>query len=184
MNDSKMKSMVLIAVCAAVLCVLAPLSLPVGPVPVSLATFVILMMLYVLGMKKSAAAVAVYLLIGLAGLPVFSGFSGGPAKLMGPTGGYLAGYLFLALISGFFVERSKGGFLPSAAGMITGTAVLYAVGTFWLSRSAGMPLKAALAAGVLPFIGVDLAKIIGAALLGPLLRKALLRSGAIRREDT
>ncbi len=177
MTDNRLKSMVLTAVCAAVLCVLGPLSIPIGPVPVSLATFVICLMLYILGMKKSLAAVALYLLIGLAGLPVFSGFSGGPGKLLGPTGGYLIGYLLLALIGGWFVEKAGFGILLSVAGMILGTAVLYVLGTLWLAHAAGMSLKAALAAGVIPFIGVDLAKIVCAALLGPVLRKALARAG-------
>ena len=92
--------MALTGMMAALLCVAGPLSLPVGPVPLSLATFAVYLAGAVLGWKRGTAAVALYLLIGLCGLPVFSGFSGGFQKLAGVTGGYLVGYLFCALITG------------------------------------------------------------------------------------
>ena len=171
MRDSQIKSMVLTAVMAAVLCVLGPLSIPIGPVPISLATFVIYIMLYILGMKRSCLAVLIYLLIGFAGLPVFSGFSGGPSKLLGPSGGYLPGYLLMAAIAGLFVEKMCGKIIPSAAGMLLGTAALYAVGTVWLAFVTGMSATAAISAGVLPFIPLDLFKIAAAAVLGPAVRR-------------
>ena len=94
-----------IAVITALLCVLGPLTIPIGPVPISLAPLAILLGVYILGMKRGTIACMMYLLIGAIGLPVFSGFSGGLGKLAGPTGGYLLGYIFLALIAGFFIDR-------------------------------------------------------------------------------
>ena len=93
------------ALMAAVLCALASMSITIGIVPISLATFVIYLDAYILGSRMATVSTFIYLLLGLVGLPVYSGFSSGPAKLFGPTGGYLFGYLFLAFISGWFIER-------------------------------------------------------------------------------
>ena len=84
-------NMVMMALFAAVTCVLAPLAVPIGPVPISLTNLVIYISLYVLGWKQGTITYIVYLLLGLAGLPVFSGFESGIGKFAGPTGGYLAG---------------------------------------------------------------------------------------------
>ena len=102
--------MTVTALMTAITCILGPLSLPIpiSPVPVSLTNLVIYFMAYVLGAKLSVISYMVYLLLGMAGLPVFSGFSGGLAKLAGPTGGYLIGFIFLAAIAGFCVEKFPG----------------------------------------------------------------------------
>ena len=80
-------AMVVTALMAAVTCILAPLSVPIGPVPISLTNFAIYLSLYLLDWKKGTLSYLIYLLLGLVGLPVFSGFTGGLAKLAGPTGG-------------------------------------------------------------------------------------------------
>lgn len=166
------KDMVLMALFTAILCVLAPMSLPIGPVPISLATFVIYFSLYFLGWKKGTVTCILYLLIGLVGLPVFSGFSGGVGKLAGPTGGYLIGYIFLALVTGMVIEKSYGKnirFSPvfCFAGMFLGTAVLYVFGTAWFCISTGTSVAAALVTCVFPFIIGDLAKMFVAVILAP-----------------
>ena len=104
------KQMTLIALMTALTCILSPLSIPLpfSPVPISFTNLVLYFSVFILGRKFSTISYIVYLLIGLAGLPVFSGFSGGPAKVAGPTGGYLIGFLFLTWIAGFFVEHFKG----------------------------------------------------------------------------
>ena len=178
MND-KIKNMTLIAVMTAVMCVLSPISIPLGPVPVSLATLVVLLSTYILGMRRSVIAIILYLLIGLAGVPVFSGFTGGISKLIGPTGGYLTGYIPMVIIAGLVIDRYYRNYLISAIGMIVSTAVLYAIGTAWLAYSASMTPAAAIAAGVIPFIPLDLLKIVIAAVLGPVLRSRLEKTGLI-----
>ena len=80
------------ALMTAVTCILAPLSIPIGPVPISLTNLAIYISLYLLGWKRGTISYLIYLLIGLVGIPVFSGFTGGPAKLAGPTGGYIIDY--------------------------------------------------------------------------------------------
>lgn len=175
----------LTAVMAAVICVLGPISMaiPVSPVPISLASMAVYLAVTVLGMKLGTLSCLIYLLLGLVGLPVFSGGSAGAAKLFGPTGGYLVGYLFLALIAGAFVGRyteNKWKSIAFAAlGMVLGTMVVYALGTAWLAYSAGMDFQAALWAGVIPFIPGDLVKMVIAVLLGSAVRGRLLRAGIL-----
>ena len=89
---------------AAVLCVVGPWTIPIGPVPISLVTLVISLAVYLLGAKLSTASVLVYLLIGAVGLPVFSNYGAGLAKVVGPTGGYLVGYLALAFVGDAVLE--------------------------------------------------------------------------------
>ena len=175
----------LTAVMAAVICVLGPISIaiPVSPVPISLGSMAVYLAVTVLGMKLGTLSCLIYLLLGLVGLPVFAGGSAGAAKLFGPTGGYLVGYLFLALIAGAFVGRyteNKWKSIAFAAlGMVLGTMVLYALGTAWLAYSAGMDFQAALWAGVIPFIPGDLVKMVIAVLLGSAVRGRLLRAGIL-----
>ena len=168
--------MVLTALMTAVLCIAGPLviPLPFSPVPLSLQPLPVYFTLYILGRKQGTATCVLYLLIGLIGLPVMSGYSGGPGKLFSPTGGYLFGYIFLSLISGWFIENSSR-FSIQILGLILGTAACYGLGTGWLAFQAGMGFRAALMAGVIPFIPGDLAKIILAAFLGPKLRERLKR---------
>ena len=162
------------ALMAAALCVLAPLSVPVGVVPISLATLVIYLDVYILGGRMASLSCVIYLLIGLIGIPVFSGYSAGPAKLFGPTGGYLFGYLFLAFLSGIFIEKFPKNLPLQIIGMVAGTAVLYAFGTCWLALEMGLDAKAALMAGVIPFLPGDAVKIGITALIGPVIRRRLL----------
>ena len=176
---SKTKTMALIGVMAAVTCILGPLSLaiPVSPVPISLTNLAVYFAIYVLGMKRGTISYCIYLLLGLVGLPVFSAFTGGAGKLFGPTGGYLIGFIFMALICGFFIEKWEKKIYMHFIGMVLGTAVCYIFGTAWLAYTAHMGFAAALAAGVIPFIPGDLAKIIIAMIAGPIIRKQLKRAG-------
>lgn len=179
----------LTAVMAAVICVLGPISIaiPVSPVPISLASMAVYLAVTVLGMKLGTLSCLIYLLLGLVGIPVFAGGSAGAAKLFGPTGGYLIGYLFLALIAGAFVGRFAENKWKNIAfatlGMILGTIVLYALGTAWLAYSAGMDFQAALWAGVIPFIPGDLVKMVIAVLLGSAVRGRLLRAGVLKGKN-
>ena len=94
-SRSKTYEITITALMTAVTCILAPMSIPIGPVPISFTNLAIYLSLYLLGWKKGTISYLIYLLIGLVGLPVFSGFTGGPAKLAGPTGGYIIGFIVL-----------------------------------------------------------------------------------------
>lgn len=171
------RTIALIALMTAVTCVLAPLSLPIGPVPISLTNLAIYFSLYILGMKKGTISYVVYLAIGLVGVPVFSGFTGGPGKLIGPTGGYLIGFVPMAIIAGILIDKFNGKFVQSMVGMVLGTVVCYALGTVWLAYQGQMNFMAALWAGVIPFIPGDLIKMVLAGFFGPRIRKAINVAG-------
>ncbi len=173
------KNIALIGLLTAVTCILGPLSLPLpfSPVPISLTNLAVYFAIYVLGTKRGSLSYFIYLLVGMAGLPVFSAFTGGPGKLLGPTGGYLIGFLFMAVICGYFIDRWANHMALCFLGMVLGTLICYLFGTLWLSYQAGMPFRAALAVGVVPFIPGDLAKIIIAMLIGPQLRNRLKKAG-------
>ena len=162
-----------IALMSAVMCLLGPLSIPIGPVPISAMTFIIYLTLYVLGMKMATISCMVYLLLGFVGVPVFAGYTGGAAKLLGPTGGYLVGYIFLTLVGGFIMEKLSFKRIWCIAGTIVGTAVLYVFGTIWFVILMKCEVAYALSSCVVPFLIGDSAKIILAELAGQEIRKRL-----------
>ena len=169
--------MAVTALMAAAMCVLGPLTVPIGAIPISLANFVICLTAWLLGPRFGTLSVAVYLLIGLVGVPVFSGYGAGIAKLAGPTGGYLVGYLLLAFIGGLFIEKSKGQPVVSGIGLVLGDAACYVLGTAWFVFQMQCELGYALTVCVYPFIALDLAKIVVSCVVGALLRKRLEQAG-------
>jgi len=169
-----------ISLMAALLCVISPFAIvfPFSPVPISLATFMLYLSVYILRKSDAVISCGIYLLIGFVGIPVFSGFTGGIGKVLGPTGGYMIGYLFLAFISGWFVERWNN-YLLQGIGMIFGTAVCYLFGSMWLAYQAGMEFSAALAVGALPFIPGDIVKIMIGVMAGNVVKKRLVKAGVM-----
>ena len=164
------------ALMAALICVAGPLSVSIGPIPLTLATFAVYLAAAVLGSKRGTLAVALYLLIGLVGLPVFSGFSGGFQKLVGVTGGYLIGYLPGAWIGGMGVkpgQAAPGSRWRLPLFLALGTLAIYVLGTAWFVIQTGNGLVAALSLCVLPFLPGDAIKIGAASLLARPIRKAL-----------
>ena len=163
-NKMKTKDVVIIALCAAILSVLAPLSIPLaGKVPISLATFVVMLIGLLLGPNKGLLVVLVYIILAFIGLPIMSGFTGGAAKLLGATGGYVFGYLPLIYLTGLFGYKKSIG--NKVLGMLIGTIVLYAFGTAWFVYYTKMDLKAALLACVVPFLIGDALKMVACILL-------------------
>jgi len=173
--------MALVSLMTALLCITAPFSLqvPFSPVPLSLATFSIYFCVMVLGMKLGGLSVCLYILLGLAGLPIFSNFTGGAGKLLGPTGGYIFGYLFLAIVCGIFVDKAfrKPGIV--FAGMVLGTAICYLLGTCWLSFQTSMTLSQAFLSAVAPFLPGDVTKLATAMILGYRVRKRLTKANLL-----
>ena len=136
-------AMAVTALMTAVTCILAPLSIPIGPVPISLTNFAIYLSLYLLDWKKGTISYILYLLLGLVGLPVFSGFTGGIGKLAGPTGGYIIGFIPMAIIAGIVIDKFSQRWIQ-----ILGVCVI-------------------------PFIPADLIKMVIAMIIGPEIRKRL-----------
>ena len=169
---SKTYDITMTALMAAVTCILAPLSIPIGPVPISFTNLAIYLSLYLFGCKKGTVSYLIYLLMGLVGLPVFSGFTGGPAKLAGPTGGYIIGFIIMAVIAGLVIDNCHKSWIQFV-GMIVGTIICYLFGTIWFCIVADYTFKAALAVCVIPFIPADLVKMIIAMIIGPMIKKRI-----------
>lgn len=172
------KEMAVTAVMTALICILGPwaIQIPISPVPITLCTMGIYFALYVLGMKLGILSVILYVLLGAIGVPVFTNFSGGIGKLLGPTGGYILGYLFLAVICGFFLSKFPEKLPLHVAGFVLGTLVLYLFGTLWLQYQLKLTFPAALMAGVIPYIPGDVAKLVIAIAVGLPLKKRLKKA--------
>ena len=181
MKNKSLHRLTACALMAALLCVLGPLSVPIGPIPLTLATLVIYLLTYIVGTWDATISVLLYLLLGAVGLPVFSGYQGGLARLAGPTGGYLAGFLLLPIVGGLLMERAKRKPILTGVAMAAGTAVLYFFGTAWFVFLTGNDLGTALSLCVYPFVPFDLLKIVLAVALGKPIRDALLRAGLLAR---
>ena len=175
--------LVLCALCAAVTCVLAPISIPLaGEVPVSLATFAVMLSGILLGGRNGAISQLIYVLLGSVGVPVFAGWKGGAGIVAGVTGGYIVGYIPMALVTGFLYRRfgrgrkGAGQYAVMALSMAAGTAVLYLLGTAWFIAQTGMTVPAALAACVFPFLPGDALKIAAVTAAAPPIERALRQS--------
>lgn len=176
MKKSAIFNMTSCALMAALMCVLCPVSVPIGPIPISLSILVILLTVYVLGTWRALVSYTVYLLLGAVGMPVFSGFQGGLAKLAGPTGGYLAGFWLMILVAGIIMEKGKRNLLVTVLGMLVGVAIDYAVGTAWFVFQTESTVVHALDVCVYPFIPFDVAKIVIAVLLGSVVYQGLQKA--------
>jgi biotin transport system substrate-specific component len=141
--------------------------LPGTPVPIVLQNMFIMLAAITLGPWWSLLSVVIYLLFGLVGMPVFSGGSGGIDKLLGPTGGYLVGYLPATIIIGFISQRGKRKLFATIAACIVGMIIVYFVGIFRLKTLLDIQWNRALASGLYPFILGDCIKIGLAAALSP-----------------
>ena len=177
-SKSKIYTMSAVSVVTAVTCVLAPMAVPIGPVPISLTNLVIYVSLYLLGWKWGSVSYLVYLCIGLVGAPVFSGFAGGLGKLAGPTGGYIIGFLPMAILAGLAVQYTRSRWLH-LLGMVVGTGVCYILGTAWFCVLMNTTVEAALAVCVIPFLPADLVKMLLAITCGPVLRSRLEKAGLL-----
>ncbi len=178
MKTIHIKQMALVGLMTAVICVIAPFSItiPFSPVPLSLTTLAIHLAIMVLGTRRGVLSVAIYLCLGLVGLPVFSGFTGGIGKLLGPTGGYLLGYLLLAFVSGFLASKKPGNIPLSFLGMLLGMVMCYLFGMLWLAYQSNLSLTQAFLSSVLPFLPGDITKLVIALPTGMKLRKRLAQA--------
>lgn len=169
------RNLTLVGLMTAVICILGPwaLSIPVSPVPISLGFLGIYFVVSVLGMRLGTVSVLLYILLGLAGIPVFTGFAAGPGKLFGPTGGYIIGYIPMALICGFFAEKYSRSLLLYLLGMILGTAACYFFGTLWLAYQMHLTILQALMLAVVPYLPGDFIKLIIARVVSVQVRKRL-----------
>lgn len=166
--------MLLVIAASALIALAAQIAIPVpfSPVPLTMQPLAVLLVGVVLGANRGGAAALLYLLEGLAGLPVFSQGHGGAIWLAGPTAGYLYAFPPAAFVAGWFSERGWGStMLRSIAGMLVALAVIYAGGWAWLAVWTGP--RAAFTMGVAPFLVADIVKIALAASLIPYVQRLL-----------
>ncbi len=173
--------MVLCALFAALLCILGPVSIPIGPVPVTFHTFIVALVGYILGSSYGAISTIIYLVIGMLGVPVFSGGTSGVAHIAGPTGGYLYGFIFLAVFCGisYFTRTKKGTIayvIYFVQGMI-GLFLVYALGTIQFCIVTKNTVWQALSVCVIPFMAKDIISVVLAFVLGTSVKKALNAAG-------
>ncbi|WP_324715653.1 biotin transporter BioY [Carboxydochorda subterranea] len=174
------------AMAASLVAVLAQVAIPLPftPVPVTLQVLGVLLTAIVLPPRAAGWAMALYLALGAAGVPVFAGSSGGPGVLLGPTGGYLWGFPVAAVAASALYRmpfcRARVRAPATAAAVAAGAAVaiIYLAGASQLALVLGLNARRAVAMGVVPFIGWDLAKAAAAALVGPAVERALTRAPA------
>ena len=154
------------------LAISAQFKIPLYPVPITGQTLVVLLIGMTFGARLGGITMAAYLFEGALGLPVFAGGASGIAILMGPTGGYLLGFLLASVAMGYLAERGMGRTVVSTVvAMLIGNCVIYVCGVFWLSNFIGF--GQAIAAGVLPFLYGDTLKLVIAAGLMPLAWRAV-----------
>lgn len=172
------RTLTLTALLTALLCLIGPVTLPVGPIPLSLTTAILMLMALLLG-ERALLCCGLYLLLGLLGLPVFSGFTGGLAALSGPTGGFLPGYLLLTGLSGFVCNKTDHRILQ-AVGFLAGTALLYLTGTAWYMHLTGTSALSAMMVCILPFLPGDALKIAAVLTAGNAIKSRLKKAGLLR----
>lgn len=163
MNIGVMTRVALMAAVTAVAAQIA-IPLPFTPVPFTLQVLAVVLSGLLLGPRYGALAQVIYVLVGAAGAPVFAGFKGGLGIIAGPTGGYLVSYPFAAAIAGLAAYAAAHALRRRALWIsclwgTAGLAVIYALGATWLAVVTDLPVAAALAQGVLPFVVFDLIKV-------------------------
>lgn len=177
MTNSKIsiQDICMIALCTAVIAIMAQISIPMPlGVPMTMQTFAITLAAVVLGSKKGCIASLIYVLLGMIGIPVLAGFSGGIQHIVGPTGGFLISFPIMAYIIGLGIDKLKdvkGGFVLC---IIAGTVVNYIIGVMMFCLLTSSSVVVGFTACVLPFIPTAIIKAILAAAIGLQIRKRLV----------
>lgn len=136
-----------------------------SPVPITLQTFFVILSGAVLGRRLGGCSQFIYCVLGMTGLPVFQNFSFGASHLLGPTGGYLIGFIFASYAVGYMLESEPIALHRIAMSFVTGSLIIYGFGALWLVYLYKMSAASAISAGILPFIPGDMVKVVFAALI-------------------
>lgn len=170
-----LREQVTAAIFAAIIAVLSQftLTLPITVVPFTLQTFIIGLTVTILGTRAGTWAIAIYLLLGLIGMPVFAGGASGLQALLGPTGGFLLGFLFNGLATGWLLEKLGRNYPGAISANLVGAAIVLLFGALWLQISTGISFSAALQSAVIPFLVPGVIKAVAAAIIGLSITKRL-----------
>jgi len=171
-NRAYIKNLCHISIFAAVIAIMAQIAIPMPwGVPMTMQTFAVALTGVVLGAKKGAVAALVYLLLGILGVPVFANFRGGFDLIIGPTGGFLLSFPLFAFSAGFGANR--GGRIWLIIGLAVGSATNLSMGMLQLAFVNQISMQAAFFAGVLPFLPVELIKMVLVFILGSQIRRTI-----------
>ncbi len=165
----KTKKLVMCAVFTSVICIFAPFAIMIGPVPVTFTLFALALSAFCTGSVNAAISVAVYILIALAGMPVFSGFKSGFSAIMSPVGGFIFSYVFVVLILGLCTKAKKKHHILLLCSLAL--VVCYVFGTLWYMLITKVNALTALTMCVIPFIPFDVLKLYAAYQLARVIRK-------------
>ncbi len=189
------KQIILAGLCTAVTAILAQFTIvvPFSPIPITLQVLAVSLSGVLLGAKSGAISQLAYVLLGICGLPVFAGLESGIGVILGPKGGYIIGFPFMAFVTGLLVELfekksaisristiSRIGRIRTYISMAAGLAICYIFGTAWLGYVLELDLLKAVAMGMGFFLPFDLIKLFAAAFIGYEVRNALTRAGLIK----
>lgn len=177
------KEVTLIGIFTAITVIFAQISIPIpfSPVPITLSIFGVFMTALILGSKCGTLSQLIYVLLGLCGLPVFSGFHGGIDVIAGPKGGYILSYPVMVLVVGLMLEKKKQVSITDMIGMLViGLIICYSIGATWLAIAIKADAAKAIAVGIAPFLPLDILKVVVAAVVGHQVRSTLLKANLLR----
>lgn len=179
----KTNEMILVSMFAALMAIFAQITipLPISPVPITMQELAVCLAAAILGSRLALLSQLIYIAVGIIGMPVFSGGTAGLARLMGPTGGYITGFLLASYVIGKIVEQRP---LPTIRrtflAMLCGLLLIYTCGMLQLSLVTGITLKAAFLSGVIPFIGIAIIKIVLGATVAASVRTILIKQNLLK----
>ena len=178
------RSIALSALFIALITVCSWISIPFA-VPFTLQTFAIYITCVILGGRLGFVTILIYMILGAIGLPVFSGFKGGPGTLLGPTGGYIAGFLLIALVIWIFTHIFGSKPIAIIISSAIGLVLLYTFGTIWfmyvyIQSTGAISILSVLSMCIFPFIIPDIIKISLAIILGMRIRKLITQTGSYK----
>lgn len=165
----KTKKLIICALFTAIICITAPFYIMIGPVPITFTLFALALSAFTMGSMGAAVSTAVYIAVGLVGMPVFSGFKGGFATLMSPTGGFVFAYVLIVLILGLCVKAKRKSTLVLWCALAL--LVCYACGIIWYMFVTNASFITALWVCILPFIPFDIIKLYAAYVIAKRMKK-------------
>lgn len=167
--------------CAALIAVLAQIVIPIPLIPITGQTLAVGLVVTILGLKYGTLSVLLYIALGAIGLPVYQSFTGGLGILFGPTGGYIVGFVFAAIVMGLYLQLCGVTLTQAIIANLLGMLVTLAFGATWLKMMNDLSWEAAIIGGVLPFVIVGVVKAVIAAWLGVLVRQRLMQARLLPR---
>jgi biotin transport system substrate-specific component len=185
MQQERLKMLITSALFAAIIGILAQVSIPLpfSPVPITGQTLAIGLAATILGRKYGTISLLLYLAIGAIGIPVFAGGAAGFAVLIGPTGGYLIGFIPTVFIIAYYIEKTRFTVLNAMIANTIGMFVTLIIGTVWLKIASSLNWNDALTFGFYPFIILGLVKAYVASALGIIIGKRLIKANLLTRNE-